>query len=260
MLPTHSSAGRSVFPETQRGMTLIESMIALVVGLIVSAAMLALMSNTLGTGTKTIEMARLSQELRSVMQLVTRDVRRSSYNAEAIRCFSNIDCATDGTFANGLPGDISINEANDCLLFEMDRDHDGDPTDDAPGGFRLLTVDGIGRVQVWTGSGDTTCTSSSSAWVNVTRPNLIDVRQFQVCLEIDASDAQCDGLLPDGTSDPNMPDELSFNDVVEDDGAGNLTYQRTRKLYVRVAAQMIDDSAIAKTLVDVIRVRNDIIL
>ena len=93
-------------------MTLIEAMVGVVVGLIVSGAMLAMMANTLGTSTRTIEMARLSQELRSVLQLVTRDVRRSSYNAEAIRCFSNIDCGSDGTFANGLPGDITINSVN----------------------------------------------------------------------------------------------------------------------------------------------------
>ena len=241
-------------------MTLIEAMVGVVVGLIVSGAMLAMMGNTLGTSTRTIEMARLSQELRSVLQLVTRDVRRSSYNAEAIRCFSNIDCGSDGTFANGLPGDITINETNDCLMFEMDRNHDGDPTNDPPGGFRLASIDGIGRVQMWTGTGETTCNSTHSSWVNVTNPDLIDVQQFEACLKIDSSDTKCNGLLPDGTGDPSVPDELSFSDVVEDDGLGKLTLQRTRKLYLRVGAQIINDEAITKTLVDVIRVRNDIII
>jgi prepilin peptidase dependent protein B len=244
----------------QRGMTLVETMVALVLGLIVTAAMLTMMANTLGTGTRTIEMARLQQELRAVMQLVSRDIRRSAYNAEAIRCFGNIDCAADGTFPNGLPGEIVINAANDCLLFEMDRDHDGDPTDDAPGGFRRLSSNGVGRVQMWTGDGDTTCTSTSSAWIDVTDPALVDVQGFLACLEIDASDAQCDGLLDDGSADPNIPGDLSFSDVVEDDGAGNLTWQRSRKLYLSIDAELIGHPDIAKTLSDVIQVRNDIII
>jgi prepilin-type N-terminal cleavage/methylation domain-containing protein len=253
---TPTAAGR----KRQRGMTLIETMVALVIGLIVAGAMLTMMANTLGTGTRTIEMARLQQEMRTVMQLVTRDVRRSAYNAEAIRCFGNIDCGSDGTFPNGLPGEITINAANNCFLFEMDRDHDGDPTDDAPGGFRLVTANGTGRIQVFTGAGDTTCTSTSDDWIDVTDPELVDVQDFRACLEIDGSDDECNGLLEDGAADPNVPDSLSFSDVVEDDGAGNLTYQRTRKLYLAISAELIGQPDIAKTLVDVIQVRNDIIL
>lgn len=241
-------------------MTLVETMVALVLGLIVAAAMLAMMSNTLGSGTRTIEMARLQQEIRTVMQLVTRDVRRSAYNAEAIRCFGNIDCGSDGTFPNGLPGEISISAANDCFLFEMDRNHDGDPTNDGPGGFRLVRTNGAGRIQMWTGDGDTTCTSTDTAWIDVTDPGLVDVRDFRACLEIDADDAECSGLLEDGAADPNVPGSLSFSDVVEDDGAGNLTYQRTRKLYLLVSAELIGQPDIARTLIDVIQVRNDIIV
>jgi len=244
----------------QRGISLIESMVAMVVGLVVAGAMVGMMANTLGTGTRTIEMSRLQQELRTAMQLISRDVRRAAYNAEAIRCFGNIDCARDGTFPNGLPGDIALNASKDCFLFEMDRDHDGDPTDDPPGGFRLRSVNGIGRLQIWTGATDTNCGSTSGSWVNVTDPKLVDVEDFTVCLEIDAADAQCSGLLDDGSPDPNVPGYLSHNEVVENDGAGHLTYQRTRKLYVRIEAQLLDDPSIRKTLIDAIRVRNDIIL
>lgn len=244
----------------QRGMTLIEAMIALVVGLMVSGAMLAMMANTLGTGTSTIEMTRLSQELRSVMQLVSRDVRRSSYNAEAIRCFSNIDCAADGTFPAGLPGDLTINDANDCVIFEMDRDHDGDPSSDAPGGFRRATLNGIGLVQAWVGAGDTTCTSTAAGWIGVTDPSLVNVKEFRICPEIDSGDAECNGKLLDGSVDPAIPGSLSFSEVVEDDGAGNQTLQRTRKIYLRLSADMVGDAAVSKTISDVIRVRNDIII
>lgn len=123
-----------------------------------------------------------------------------------------------------------------------------------------MTANGVGRIQMWTGDGDTTCTSTSGSWIDVTDPALVDVQEFLACLEIDASDAQCDGLLEDGSADPNVPGSLSFSDVVEDDGAGNLTYQRSRKLYLSIEAQMIGHPDISRTLSDVIQVRNDIIL
>lgn len=258
-----AGAGKRCVPAPgrgQRGMTLIESMVAMAVGLVVAGAMIGLMANTLGSGTRTIEMARLQQEMRAAMQLITRDVRRSAYNAEAIRCFGNIDCANDGTFPNGLTGDIVISDANDCFLFEMDRDHDGDPTDDPPGGFRRVVVNGIGRLQMWTGAGNTTCGATSNSWVNVTDPSLVHVDRFTACLEIDSADAQCNGLLDDGSLDPNVPGHLSHSEVVENDGAGHLTYQRTRKLYVRIDARLRDNPEVRKTLIDAIRVRNDIIL
>ena len=131
------------YRKSQRGMTLMEVMVASAIGLVVTSAMLLLMANTLGSGARTIEMTRLQQEMRAAMQMMTRDVRRASYTSEAILCFGNSDCSTDGTFANGLPGDITINNDNDCFIFEMDRDHDGDATVDAPGGFRWRNVSGI---------------------------------------------------------------------------------------------------------------------
>lgn len=245
---------------TQRGMTLIETMVALAIGLVVTLAMVAMMANTLGTGTRTIEMSHLQQEMRAAMQMVSRDVRRAAYNAEAIKCFGNFDCATDGTFPNGLTGDITLNADNDCFIFEMDRDHDGDPTDDSPGGFRLRTAGGIGRIQMWTGTADTTCTSTNAAWVDVTDSDLVDVDEFLVCLEIDPTDDECSGLLPGGADDPNMPELLSYQDLVDDDGAGGLTYQKVRKLQVRITAKLRDNPEIEKTLIDRIRIRNDIIL
>lgn len=245
----------------QRGLSLMETMIAMAVGLVVTAAMIAMMANTLGSGTRTIEMSRLQQEMRAAMQLVTRDVRRSAYTAEAILCFGNIDCGSDGTFPNGLAGDLVLSSNNDCVIFEMDRDHDGDPTDDAPGGFRLETSnDGVGVIQMWTGTGDPGCGSDNSGWVSVTDPEFVDVTEFLACVDIDADDAQCSGLLADGSADPNMPASLSYEELVDDDSGGSPVYQRVRKLQLRISANLVDNPNIRKTLIDRIHIRNSIVL
>jgi type II secretory pathway component PulJ len=248
-------------PARQHGLSLIETMLALAIGLVVTGAMVAMMANTMGSGTRTIEMSRLQQEMRAAMQLITRDVRRSAYNAEAILCFGNLDCATDGTFPNGLTGDLLISSANDCVVFELDRDHDGDPTNDAPGGFRRVTDNGVGVIQMWAGSGDTDCSSGSSGWVAVTNPEYVNVSEFLACLEIDADDPQCSGVLADGSADPNMPASLSYLDLVDDDdGSGSPVYQRVRKLQLRITANLVDNNEINKTLIDRIHIRNNIVL
>jgi prepilin-type N-terminal cleavage/methylation domain-containing protein len=65
------------FRHSQRGVTLIEMMIALVVGLIVSAAALALVASIVKSNTETIRTTRLTQELRSTAEVIARDLRRA---------------------------------------------------------------------------------------------------------------------------------------------------------------------------------------
>jgi prepilin-type N-terminal cleavage/methylation domain-containing protein len=76
----------------QRGMTLIELMVAMVISLIASTAMILLMANTVGSSTQTIQMTRLTQEMRTAMQLITRDLRRANYHSNSANCFSDLNC------------------------------------------------------------------------------------------------------------------------------------------------------------------------
>ena len=78
----------------QGGVTLMELMIAAAISIIASAAMLALMANTLGSGTKTIKMTRLTQEMRSAMQIMTRELRRANYHGTYAACFGDENCIT----------------------------------------------------------------------------------------------------------------------------------------------------------------------
>ena len=62
----------------QSGFGLVELMIGLLVGLIVVAAALSLLSTTMASSNDTIRMTRLDQELRQVMTMLTRDLRRAT--------------------------------------------------------------------------------------------------------------------------------------------------------------------------------------
>jgi prepilin-type N-terminal cleavage/methylation domain-containing protein len=61
----------------QRGFTMIELMIALVVGLVVSGAALALVASIVKSNSETIRAARLTQELRTTTEVIARELRRA---------------------------------------------------------------------------------------------------------------------------------------------------------------------------------------
>jgi type IV pilus assembly protein PilW len=81
--------------KNQRGATLIELLIGLALSLIVTSSMVVLMSNSLGTATRIIQMTQLTDDMRNAMSMVSRDVRRANYSAYAYKCYGNSDCSLD---------------------------------------------------------------------------------------------------------------------------------------------------------------------
>jgi type IV pilus assembly protein PilW len=61
----------------QRGVTMIELMVALVAGLIVSAAGLALVASIIKSNSETVRATRLTQELRATAEVIARDLKRA---------------------------------------------------------------------------------------------------------------------------------------------------------------------------------------
>jgi Tfp pilus assembly protein PilW len=64
----------------QRGVGLVELMISLVIGMIVIAGALSMVSSTFGANASQMKMSRLNNELRIAMSSITRDMRRAGYH------------------------------------------------------------------------------------------------------------------------------------------------------------------------------------
>lgn len=217
----------------QRGFTLLEALLSVTLSLVVTAAMVALMSNTLGSTSRIVNMTKLTDDLRATMQMLTRDVRRSSYNANAMYCYANEDCGSDGSAT--LAADISIAAGGECFTFLLDRDHDGDSTEDDAGGFRRVAPGGVGVIEMWIGNASPNCAAANdSNWAQVTNPDSMDIT----------------GLSVD--------DDLSYTEVVFDNGVNVIT-QKVRKLRINMRARLTADNSISRELEDVISVRNDLL-
>ncbi|MFC1689393.1 PilW family protein [Pseudomonadota bacterium] len=216
----------------QAGFTLIEAMIGLALSMIVVTSMVGLMSSSLGSASKIIQMTQLSDDLRNTMSMVTRDMRRANYNANAYKCYANSDCGVDGT--TNQNGVVTVD--GDCLLFNIDRDQDGDGSTDGAGGFRRVE-DGneVGFIEMWVGvAADTPTCGDHDAWFALTDPDFVDITLFDI------------------------DDSASINGSIIEQGGGTLN-QTTRQVTVQLTGELLLDSNITRSLVDTIKVRNDYI-
>lgn len=222
-------------PNRQQGMSLMEVLIAMSVGMVVVASMVALMANTLRSTARIVNMTKLADDLRTTMQMMTRDVRRSSYNANSMFCYANTNCrsAVDATVA----GDITINGGNDCFTFLTDRDHDGDSTNNSAGGFRRVISSGVGVIEMWTGNAAPDCSvaAGTAGWVQITNPENMDIFVFSV------------------------DDNLSYTEVILNDGLGNILSEKVRKIRMNMRGRLVVDNSIVRRIEDVISVRNDLL-
>jgi hypothetical protein len=229
----------------QTGASLMEVLVAMSISLVVTASMIALMVNSLSSTARIIQMTKLSDDMRVALQMMSRDVRRSSYNVNSMRCYANENCNTDSSLV--AVGDITINGSNDCLVFLTDREHDDYDSTMSAGGFRRAMVDldddgtaDVGVIEMWTGSGDPAgiCDDEPGAagWVEVTDPKSTDIFAFSI------------------------DDDLSYTQVVKDDGAGNTVSQRVRKVRMALQGRLVFDGTIQRQMGDVISVRNDLLL
>jgi prepilin peptidase dependent protein B len=197
----------------QAGATLMETMISLALSVLVITGMVILMGNSMGTTNRITQSAQLNDQLRNVMSMMTRDVRRANYSAASILCYGNPDCGTqpltlqqcadgDDDCAAAAVGDLVV--ADGCLIFQLDRavrdsdDEiviDGDATNNSKGGFRRVEVevyrpgrpdepDVVGVIQMWVnaeadvpGCGDA---DDADGWLPVTDPNIVDIVAFTI--------------------------------------------------------------------------------
>jgi Tfp pilus assembly protein PilV len=167
----------------QAGASLMETMIALGLSALVTSAMVVLMANSLGTATRIIHMTQLTDELRNAMSMMTRDVRRANYSANAIFCYGNSNCGASGAVAQQA-GDIQVLPDDECFSFTLDRNSDGNAANDSVSAFRRVTPNEVGVIEMWAGAAGTTPNCGAAPgdfpWIAVTDPRTVNVTLFTV--------------------------------------------------------------------------------
>jgi len=130
---------KKTHPQFQSGVTLIEMMIAMVLGLFVIGAISSVFLTNVKTNTANLKMIRLNQDLRGAMTFMVDEIKRAGYSADA----------TNSDFMNFFK---RVNSS--CFLYSYDANNDGTPDADELFGFRL---DADNNEIKWSNSATTAC-------------------------------------------------------------------------------------------------------
>lgn len=228
-----------------RGFGLIELMVAIVLGMIVTAAITSMVVAILRTNNENMEMTRLTQELRAAGQLITRDLRRASFTPKAVENIGRVNGSASAPivnpfaeidfYAGGTEIDFVSNPTAgpaDCVFFRYDDQTNGtqgtlDAADNR--GFRFNSD--TNAIEMLDGV-DSSCTSDDG-WEALTDTNATEVTGFNF----------------------STKDQDAFKHLT----AGDLEVT-VRQIVVTISGRVAADPEVNRTITELIRIRNDLML
>lgn len=211
---------------TAYGFTLIELMIAITLGLIVIGALVTFVVSSVTSYSDTARLTRLTQDLRTSLGIVVREVRRSGYDSLSVtRALTSED--PSGYVL------VKADEANNCVSYTYDR---GVAATESRG-FKLDTAKGVLQMKV---ASTTVDCASTSGWEDVSDPNIVEVTKFIPRL----TEEKFCSELGDYTDSAGVPRRVIANGSV-------------RTLAVCVKGRLRADQTVSRHVVDVVRLRAD---
>lgn len=216
--------------KNQKGISIVEVLMALLISTIVTTAVITLFSNSLNTSRQLMSTAKLDQTLNSAMETITRDVERAGYySAATTNATNNTTNTTDPFFATA--DDIAVTNST-CVVFSYQTDPvstDTTPVSANRFGYQLNISGGIGAIQYRTAS--SSC-GAGTGWINLTDPNIINISTFTLTL------SQTD-ISPNISANTNITNTIS-----------------RRTLTITITGNLVSDSAVTRTVTRTIVIDN----
>ena len=147
-----------------RGFTLIELMVSITLGLIVTGALVAFTVSTVQSNSDNVKMTRLTQDLRTSMNVALREVRRAGYDSISVT-----KALTTSDPSKYLQ--LKADEGKSCVTYTYDR---GNSTTESRG-FKLNP--NTGALQMKVASSVVDC-DSATGWENVSDTNVVQMTKF----------------------------------------------------------------------------------
>lgn len=205
-----------------RGMSLVELMVGIAVGLFVVAAATTLMANQLSDNRKLLVETQIQQDLRASMDIVTRQLRR----AGALDMLQAQAGLANDSGAGGARSAFTLVAPDAGSSSEVGFRFYRNAGDAGPYGFKL---EGNGLKSLVTGGG----------WHELTDVNVMKVTAFTVTpLIVASSPLPCPRLCPDGTA--SCWPQLVVRDYT-----------------VTITAEAKNDSSVQRSMTSRVRLRND---
>lgn len=221
----------------QKGFTLIELMIAILIGFIVVAAVLTIYITTIRGSSNTLKLTRLNQDMGIAMLIMTNDIRRAGYWGGAItganltlNPFTDVEVRNIGAGALQVPVPGTPVTGN-CITYSYDANAwpnaaynvaDSNAPEAAEYfGFRLSN----NALQIKTqGTTSQAAACNDGTWVNLTDPDEITITnlQFTLSAEYSATNASGNtvtarsvGVTLTGQAESDSTIDASMSDIVK---------------------------------------------
>ena len=227
---------RSVARRFSQGMSIVELLVGVAIGLFILAGASALFVGNVTNSRRLLLESRINQDLRATMDLVTRDLRRGAYWGNALAGTLAVG-STSVTQPNPYAAVIaSASSTSGQILYSYSRDPAEDNALDSTEvfGFRLTN----GAVQMcFGGSSSTTCTN----WQTLTNTDIVTISAFAITPTETSIDirAACAKPCTDTLLAPSCP------------------RVQVRSYNIVLTGTSTTDSAVTRTLRSQVRVRND---
>lgn len=223
----------------QTGFTLIEMMIATVLGLIVLGATIKIYVATAGSSSGLIKSARLNHDLESIATLMFNDIKRAGYWGGATPA---ADSRTNPFTA--ATSNLSIPVAT-CILYSYDADSDGVVDSDEFYGFKF--VDSTIKMRK---TGTTTANCNDGTWEEFIDGNLLTVTALQF------SFVPVAGVLPATSRCLNVTTNTVTNAAACAGAVANDNLAEKRVVNIQLTGRVSSDTTVTKTLNSTVEVRN----
>ncbi len=211
----------------QRGLSLVEMMVGLALGLFITALAGTLVVSHVRENRSLLLEARLMQDLRGAADMITRDLRRAGYWADATAGVWSADAAATrpNPYAAFAPGTA----ASDAVSFRYSRDNTENGTVDTNEefGFRLHN----GTIEMLLGS---------SGWQALTDAGTLRVTTFIVTPQVERIDLQATCSKPCAAGSTTCP-----------------PHQEVRSLALLIAGHSATDALVTRSVRSQVRIRND---
>ncbi len=246
---------------SQKGFTLTELMISIMLGMSVISSVLIGYLATYSGSVSTLASSKLSLEMTTLMNVMIEDIRRAGYNGNSVGAvatsnpFSQFNNTALEVFDRATNAQSLI--SGNCIVYSYDRNGLGDVTPSELFGFRL-NGDTVEMRQNGDVADADTC-GVDADWEELTDPAFMDVGQLtfdispSACLNTSEPDGQEDG--GNGGTIDDLP-EFNCNTTTPD--TGDFTVD-TREVLITLSASLTEDSFVLMTMTQRVRVRNDMV-
>lgn len=208
--------------QLRRGLSIVELMVGVTIGLFILAGASMVLTTQLGDNRRLLLEAQVQQDLRSTVDLISREIRAAGYWGNAHKQ------VWKATALNPYSaGPLVATSGNTSLVYygSLEPNNDNNSVDsNESGGFRLNTS--TGTVEVQLGSGN---------WQQLTDPAVLTVTQFSL-----------------------VPNTVAVTIPASVPGGAALKLC-TRDVTLTIVVQAVHDAAVRRSISNRIRLRNDVV-